>query len=241
MSGMPLPWWIIAGAFTATSGIAWLLAGKERGIGTVTGAAVVVQAALHTGFSLAQTGAAPSPDGHTSFARQWATLLLCGQTGTSLTGNRAVHPVAKAGLNSQLHQPHPAMPAMPGMAGSMHPGPGHIAVDMPQGADGMGHAMTGMPHAFAGMSPTGMLASHLVVALLSGLWMAYGERAVFRIGPALAGWLTAPLRALFHRLPTPVAPPPRAQCGHDVAGPRRLLLVHVITSRGPPHGIAVTA
>lgn len=107
--------------------------------------------------------------------------------------------------------------------------------------------MTGMPgmsgmhsgHDMGGMSPSGMLAAHLLAALLCGLWLAYGERAAFRVGRAVAGWIVAPLR-LALRLPQPPHRPrlrPRRDFGARRA--RRLLLVHAITSRGPPLGIAV--
>ena len=47
-----------------------------------------------------------------------------------------------------------------------------------------------------GTSSFGMLAAHLLAALLCGLWLAHGERAAFRILRAVAGWLAAPLRLL---------------------------------------------
>ncbi|MFE9905685.1 hypothetical protein [Streptomyces achromogenes] len=36
-------------------------------------------------------------------------------------------------------------------------------------------------HTMGQMSSTGMFAAHLLAALLSGLWLAHGERAAFRI------------------------------------------------------------
>lgn len=51
MSGAAVPWWAMAAAFCATAGAGWALAGRERGLLAVTGAAVGVQAALHAGFS----------------------------------------------------------------------------------------------------------------------------------------------------------------------------------------------
>lgn len=99
-------------------------------------------------------------------------------------------------------------------------------------ADSMGHDM-------GGMSLTGMLLAHLLAALLCGLWLAYGERAAFRILRALAGWLFAPLRLLL-RLPAPPhRPRVRARRAGSDRAPRRLLLTHAITSRGPPAGTAV--
>ena len=97
--------------------------------------------------------------------------------------------------------------------------------------DHVGHSMGG------GSSTFGMLAAHLLAALLSGLWLAFGEKAVFRILRAVAGWLAAPLRLLL--LAPPIVPDRlrvrvrRPQSDH---APRLLLLVHAITSRGPPAG-----
>ncbi|MEU6670378.1 hypothetical protein [Streptomyces sp. NPDC046727] len=98
----------------------------------------------------------------------------------------------------------------------------------------MGHSMDG-----GGWSSSGMLAAHLLAALLTGLWLAYGERAAFRILRAVAGWLAAPLRLL---LALPVAAdrpdlrPPRPRSDR---APGLALLIHAITSRGPPVGTAV--
>jgi hypothetical protein len=106
----------------------------------------------------------------------------------------------------------------------------------------MGHGMDTVAsagHGMAGTSSTGMLAAHLLAALLCGLWLAHGERAAFRILRALAGWLVAPLRLLL-RLPAPPhRPRVRARRGDSARAPRRHLLVHAITTRGPPVGTAV--
>ncbi|MFK0018023.1 hypothetical protein [Streptomyces sp. NPDC090798] len=101
-------------------------------------------------------------------------------------------------------------------------------------------AMDHMGHAADGTSSSlGMLAAHLLAALLCGLWLAHGERAVFRVLRALAGLLAAPLR-LPLALPAPVSRPrPRVRRDRSARAPRRLLLVHAITSRGPPAGTAV--
>ncbi|MFI1102351.1 hypothetical protein [Streptomyces melanogenes] len=100
----------------------------------------------------------------------------------------------------------------------------------------MDHDMAGMP---LGMSSTGMLAAHLLAALLCGLWLAHGERAAFRILRAFAGWLFAPLRPALLSAAPPRAPRPRARRDRTVRSPRQLFLVHAITSRGPPAGTAV--
>ncbi|WP_328501010.1 hypothetical protein OG828_11160 [Streptomyces sp. NBC_00457] len=125
------------------------------------------------------------------------------------------------------------------------PGARHDAASASMGSM---HSMGSMDHAGAahsldhgivGMSSTGMLAAHLLAALLCGLWLAHGERAAFRILRALAGRLVAPLRLILR----PPAPPHRprirsrrARTGH---GLRQLLLTHAITTRGPPAGTAV--
>ncbi len=101
-----------------------------------------------------------------------------------------------------------------------------------------GHAGHATP-SLEGVSSAGMLAAHLLAALLCGLWLAHGERAVFRILRTLAGWLAAPLR-LPLALPTPAHHPDvPARRDRSDRTPRRLLLVRTITSRGPPTGTAV--
>ncbi|MFI5875039.1 hypothetical protein ACIBAH_21770 [Streptomyces sp. NPDC051445] len=116
-----------------------------------------------------------------------------------------------------------------GSAGSM--GMGHVAQ-----AEHLGHHMA---HGTGGMSSLGMLAAHTLAALLAGLWLAYGERAAFRLLRAVAGWLAAPLR-----LPLAVAPVPPCRAGLRPTRERaeripRLTLTHTIISRGPPAGTAV--
>ncbi|MEU6143925.1 hypothetical protein ABZ848_26690 [Streptomyces sp. NPDC047081] len=90
-----------------------------------------------------------------------------------------------------------------------------------------------------GTSSLGMLAAHLLAALLCGLWLAYGERAAFRILRAVAGWLAAPLRLLLALPVPPHRPRPRPRRRASDRAPRLLLLVHAITTRGPPVGTAV--
>ncbi|WP_026179554.1 hypothetical protein [Streptomyces hokutonensis] len=92
----------------------------------------------------------------------------------------------------------------------------------------------------AGGTPsTGMLVAHLFAALLCGLWLAHGEKAAFRILRVVIGRLAAPLRLLL-ALPAPTDRPRlrRRRLRSDRA-PHSLLLVHSITSRGPPARTAV--
>ncbi|MEV6055093.1 hypothetical protein [Streptomyces sp. NPDC052107] len=99
--------------------------------------------------------------------------------------------------------------------------------------DHMGHSMNG------GWSSFGMLAAHLLAAVLCGLWLAYGEKATFRILRVTAGWLAAPLRLLLALPATPDRPRVHLRRRRSDRAPRLLLLVHAITSRGPPVGTAV--
>ncbi|MFI7409710.1 hypothetical protein ACIBU0_13705 [Streptomyces sp. NPDC049627] len=89
-------------------------------------------------------------------------------------------------------------------------------------------------HVTGGTSSAGMVAAHLLAALLCGLWLAYGERAAFRILRAVAGWLATPLGLPLDLPAPPHRPRIRVRRRHDDRSPRRLLLTHSITSRGPP-------
>ncbi|QDQ14182.1 hypothetical protein [Streptomyces spectabilis] len=257
MSASPLPWWALPGAGAATFAGAWLLAGRERGVLVVTSASVVAQAALHTWFSLAQAAAQTSASGGASLAQQWARHLLCGADGMgAMSEAEAVRAVTDAGLADRMHEAAGHTRHSMGMQETAAPGPGahdmaHMtsagghggASDTASGAmDTAAGAMSGMHagHDMGGMSPLGMLAAHLLAALLCGLWLAYGERAAFRIGRAVAGWLVAPLRLAFRLPPPPHRPRLRPRRDHRARRLRRLLLVHTITSRGPPLGIAVS-
>jgi hypothetical protein len=107
---------------------------------------------------------------------------------------------------------------------------------------GMGHTahMEGMGESMGGGSSSfGMLAAHLLAALLCGLWLAHGERAAFRVLRAAAGRLAAPLRLLLALPAVPDRPLRRGRHPRSDRAPRLLLLVHAITSRGPPPGTAV--
>ncbi|MFE5768488.1 hypothetical protein ACFQ7O_09020 [Streptomyces sp. NPDC056485] len=196
MSGSTVPWWAMAVAVAATGGVAWILADRERGLLAVTSATVAVQAALHTGFSLAHAAVRPST----------ATTPPPGAGGHA---HHAGHTMADVGTTMPM------------------PMPVRMPLPMPAG------------HGTGSASPTGMLAAHLLAALLCGLWLAYGERGAFRVLRALAGLLLVPLRRAF-RPPAPAVLPRRGVRPDRRARPLRgLLLVHVLTSRGPPPGTAV--
>ncbi|MFI9340680.1 hypothetical protein ACIG0D_05305 [Streptomyces sp. NPDC052773] len=150
-------------------------------------------------------------------------------TAVVVTAQTALHSAfsyAQSGTPDTGHTAHMA---------HMTPTSGHI-VHMADMGD-MGRSMVADP-APAGAS-SGMLAAHLLAALLCGLWLAHGERAAFRILRAVAGWLAAPLRLPLRLLVVAPPPRPRLRRRRSDRSPRRLLLVHAITSRGPPVGTAV--
>lgn len=200
MSGAAVPWWALSVGFAAASGAAWSLAGRERGILAVTGAAVAVQAVLHSAFSLAQplAGSAAEP------------ALQSGTAGAeaAVHAHHAVHPMAEAA----------SAPTAMHMAGG-------------------GHGASAVPMAF--MSPAGMLIAHLLAAVLCGLWLAHGERALFRVVRAVAARLRAPLRLLLRPVTAAHRPRLRVRRPRRTRVLRQLFLVHAITSRGPPAATAV--
>ncbi|MBC9727616.1 hypothetical protein [Streptomyces sp. TRM68367] len=114
--------------------------------------------------------------------------------------------------------------------GSMHVS--HTGTGLMDHADHMAHSVTG------GSYSPGMLAAHLLAALLCGLWLGYGERAAFRLLRAVAGRLAAPLRLLGALPAPPHRPLLRMRRRRSDRAPRLLLLVHAITTRGPPTGSA---
>ncbi|MEU5890246.1 hypothetical protein ABZ835_25860 [Streptomyces sp. NPDC047461] len=183
----------------------------------------------------------------------WALVagtVVTGGVGWCLAGRERGLPLivmVVVAAQTGLHSAFSLAQSATGGAGST----GHDMGSMDMGAMHMGsmhmHSMDSMDtrhmdHAgptMTGSTSFGMLAAHLLAASLCGLWLAYGERAAFRILRAVAGWLAAPLRLLLAALPLPSERPRvRARRPSSDRVPR-LLLVHAITSRGPPVGTAV--
>ncbi|MEU0061108.1 hypothetical protein [Streptomyces sp. NPDC006334] len=246
MSGASVPWWAAIAAVAATGGTAWWVADRERGPLLVASLTVAAQAALHSSFSLAQALALPRTPGGPSLARRWLGYVLCG----SPSGPGGGHDLAST----------PTMGASTGFMTSTGPvtSMDPMTPTGPMGSTGssggMDHAMSAMhsmgsmhdmgavhslDHGTGAMSSTGMLAAHLLAALVCGLWLAHGERAAFRVLRALAGWFVAPLRLIL-RLPAPPhRPRVRVRRARSDRAPRELLLACALTSRGPPVGTAV--
>ncbi|MGV9246529.1 hypothetical protein [Streptomyces sp. NPDC003710] len=211
MSGSEVPSWALAAGLALTGGAGWCLAGRERGLPLVVTTVVTAQTVLHEAFSFAQS-ASGAPGAAASVG------------GMGMDGVRSME------MGSSMEVGSTGMDSMD--MGSMDMSPMSHMGTSPM--DHLGHSLAG-----GGSSSFGMLAAHLLAALLCGLWLAFGERAAFRILRAVAGWLAAPLRLLFAVPATPDRPRLRVRRRRSDRAPRLLLLVHAITSRGPPVGTAV--
>ncbi|MFF9426867.1 hypothetical protein [Streptomyces sp. NPDC014746] len=223
MSAHPLPATTLSGAFAVTALAAWAAAGRRRGAPAITGAMVVLQGALHLLF--ATTGhATPTTDGthpHT----------MPGMDGVDgMAGMHAMH---------GTHATH-AVDGMAGMTGmhAMHAPHGTHAAHAAHALDGA-DAMDGMLMAAADpmgtSSGAGMLAVHLLAALLCGLWLARGEAAFLALARAALAYAFTPLRLLRALVPVPEAPrrPVRRTRG-TAPRPHTVVLAHALSRRGPP-------
>ncbi|WP_431683079.1 hypothetical protein [Kitasatospora sp. KL5] len=211
MSGTSVPWWALGAAFAGTAGGAWWLADRERGPALVTGLTVGVQTVLHLLFSLGQA-AGSDPGGAVHFVG--STGPGAAPSGDGLT----VEPVDMVDM-AGMHM------GMAGMGSHLH-AHAHQAVT----------AADVTPH--QGGGTVGMLVAHLLAALLTGLWLAAGERTVFRLLRTAALRLLAPLLLLLRVACPPYRPALRPRRFGSPRRPRQLLLVHALTSRGPPVGAA---
>ena len=154
------------------------------------------------------------------------TVALPGANSPSAHGSSDVLPHAAA----EHHAASADAGAMAGHAHHTH----HAGAAMGDPAGGA-HGM-----ANDGMGATsGMIAAHVLVALLSAWWLRGGERAVFRAVRAASVRLFAPLvLVLGAELPAPV-PVARLRWRERRRAPRKLSLSHVIWLRGPPCDCAV--
>lgn len=187
-----------------------------------------------------------------TFAAAWALAGrergLLGVTAATVAVQSVLHEVFS---RAQQHEAMPPSPPATDPMATPHTGTTHMAT----GHMGMSHEAMGHPlpppeaaaHDMTAMSSSlGMLSAHLLAALLSGLWMAHGERAAFRLVRSLPlRRFRSPLWPLWHLLAAIVpVPPPRPQARPAHAGdertPRQLLLAHSVISRGPPPAFAVS-
>ncbi|MEV0371272.1 PE-PGRS family protein [Streptomyces sp. NPDC050636] len=219
MSDATVPWWMLLTAWLGTASVAWCFAGRERGpllVGLLT---VGTQAALHSAFSFGRA-VADSGGERLSLAREWANAWLCGAEGMSSSQIHQMQQMQQ--MQQHVHHMQP-MDRMQQMDQLPQMGP----MDQMPGMQGM-HG-----------SGSGMLAAHLLVALLSAWWLWGGERAAFRVVRTVSARLFAPL-VLVLRIVLPDAPPAvRAARQVPRHAVRTLLLAHAISLRGPPRGPAV--
>lgn len=240
MSGRTVPGWTLLLTFAVTLTAAWGLAARERGPLAVTTATVAVQGLLHSVFSWAQspvvavpTASAPTTSAPTTSAPTATDHALMGHMDHLGHGGMA-HGAMGHGVTGHEAMGH-------GLMGHGVAGHGLVA------QAGTAVAETPAAHDMTDIaSSSGMLSAHLLAALLSGLWMAYGEQAAFRLLRALPAALLRPLwfPALW-TLFAAVVPVPRDRLrlrpvrAGDERAPRRLLLTHSVISRGPPRAFAV--
>ncbi|WP_260637089.1 PE-PGRS family protein [Streptomyces angustmyceticus] len=232
MSDAVVPAWMLLTAWAGTATVGWCCAGRERGplwVGLLT---VGTQAALHSAFSFGQ---AVAGGGERSLARQWADSWLCGAQGTRLSGPDG------ARLLQLMHQQMAAL-SPTGRAHGMRDTGGTEAMQHMGSMGSMG-GMGGMDHAaqMPGMhgSAAGMLAAHLLVALLSAAWLWGGERAAFRLVRTVSARLFAPLVLVLRILLPGPRPAVRAARQEPRRAVRQLLLAYTRSLRGPPHEPAV--
>src|ERR1044072_8375430 len=131
-----------------------------------------------------------------------AGLAVTGCAGWCLTGRERGLPLIVAGVVGAQTTLHAAFSLAQPTAAPQDVGAMHMASMHTGGMDAIDVSPMGTSAGVGALSfwmPFGMYAAHLIAALLTGLWLAYGERAAFRILRAVAGRLAGPLRGLAAR------------------------------------------
>ncbi|MER7914154.1 hypothetical protein [Streptomyces sp. NPDC096068] len=91
-------------------------------------------------------------------------------------------------------------------------------------------------------SGPGMVAVHLLAALLCGLWLAHGEAAFFALARAALAYAFTPLRLLRALVRVPDAPRgPVRRARRNAHRPHTVVLAHTLSRRGPPRPSAPRA
>ncbi|MFD7012988.1 hypothetical protein, partial [Streptomyces sp. NPDC059928] len=243
MSGHDIPPTVLLAAFAVTGGLAWCAAGRQRGVAAIAGGQVAAQGALHILFSrtrpmseMAGTADAPaSAGGHATHAMAGMPGMADGPAPMAMP-----MPTMTCGARYAHLMPDPpdgsAVTDMPGTAGgSLMDAASHAHA---LGLDAAAHTMSG-----------GMLAAHLLAALVCGIWLWRGEAAAFRLARAVGALgvlAAAPLRRALAlvRTRTPALPPPTRR-PHPHPRPRQRLRgavhSHAVIRRGPPGLLAARA
>lgn len=221
---------MLTAGFAAIAVPGWWFAARERGPWLVTGLAVAAQSVLHSAFAAAQTSLGSLA---TSSPARLLVDNLCSADGRTY-GSRAGTSVFATSSTGGMDAAGTDHSAAMDQSGAMD----HMAAMDHSGAmDHMG-SMGLLGHDMAGMSSTGMLAAHLLAALICGLWLAQGERATFQVLRAVAGRLLGPLHPLF----TAPLPPPRRRLrpsrGLSDRLPQGLRCARALDRRGPPAVLA---
>ncbi|MEU4067542.1 hypothetical protein AB0F25_34960 [Streptomyces wedmorensis] len=205
MSARHLPASTLLAAFAATTALAWAAAGRRRSTPAIAGALLVLQSALHLTFSTTGAHLATRP--------------------TDTPPGGLPHAHAMTGME-HAH-------AMPGMehAHAM----AAMATDHAASAAAASAAVTSATATAHPASGAGMLAVHLLAALLCGLWLAHGEAAFFTLARTALAYAFTPLRPLFARVRVPDAPrrPIRGR-RRNARRPHVVVLAHTLSRRGPP-------
>ncbi|MFF4185455.1 hypothetical protein ACFYZ9_19885 [Streptomyces sp. NPDC001691] len=225
MSGHDIPLPVLLAAFAATGFVAWCAAGRQRGAAAIAGGQVAAQGALHVLFAKTQpmtgmTGMTPASGAAHAPDPMSMPTMTCGA--------RYAHLMPDPPDGHAMQD----MQDMPGMAS--------MAGDSMTGAADQAHAL--VTDAAAHTMSGGMLAAHLLAALVCGLWLWRGETAAFRLARAVGalGALAArPLRRALALVRTCVpAPsrPARRPRPHHRPRPRLRGAVHshAVIRRGPP-------
>ncbi|MFD4787076.1 hypothetical protein ACFWN1_08390 [Streptomyces sp. NPDC058459] len=207
-SGTGLSWPVLILAAAGVTLTGWLVAGRERGHFAVISLTLAVQACLHVSFTVAQSS---RPASSAMSPQHRGHLFLCGNA-TPQQAQRAYDLAVESGMTHSTHRPA-----------------AHGGMTTPSGTGGM-HHMDGM----TGTVSWGMLAAHVVAALLCGLWLAQGERVAFRLLRLFAERAFVPLRLVLAVPPLPAACLRPCRPATTVRRLRSWLLVHALAIRGPP-------
>ncbi|WP_395360258.1 hypothetical protein ACHGLA_10330 [Streptomyces sp. YH02] len=126
------------------------------------------------------------------------------------------------------------MTGMTGMTGT-HAMHGTTAADGAAGAAGTHHMSSAPGTAMSMDMSSGMLAAHLLAALLCGLWLAHGEAAFLTLARAALAYAFTPLRLILARVRVPDVPRRTIRRARRAAHrPHTVVLAHTLSRRGPP-------
>ncbi|MGW8887385.1 hypothetical protein [Streptomyces sp. NPDC055749] len=140
--------------------------------------------------------------------------------GAGLIAVQATLHLIFAATQPQTDPPMPSMPSMP------HSGVG--------GMEGMQAEMS--MAGSGGHSDAGMLAAHLLAAVVCALWLALGEAAFFALARTVDALAFTPLRLLLTAVRLPDAPqlPTGARTRARNSLSHGVVLAHSLSRRGPP-------